>query len=482
REVADRLEEAGFRVEQRLAEERSEELPPLIEGVYLTVGQRAASRGPTGASGLTAAQTNIAAVQFKLLEAEQREISASRFEELWREEVGRITGVRSLTFASSIVGGDPGIQVELSHPNDERLSELGDDVLESLREFEGVFDIRSDESTGLREIQLQLKPAARTLGLTLDDVARQVRSAFFGDEALRIQRGREDVRVYVRLPERERDAIADVQSYRIRTASGGEVPLAQVAEVSFGTSPTSIQRRDGRRVLTVTARVDSDVTSAGDVNEALEAGILSELIRQNSQLMYEFGGSTEQQGETSGAIGTGLLLALLTIYALLAIPFGSYVQPLVIMAAIPFGVVGALLGHLVLGISVGLLSVFGIVGLSGVVVNDSLVMIDFVNENRRNGLGIHESVIDAAKSRFRPIILTSLTTFLGVAPITFEQSLQAQFLIPMAAALAFGIVFATLVLMLVVPALATVQMEAQEWLRGGNVPREAIPETVGAGD
>jgi len=355
-------------------------------------------------------------------------------------------------------------------------------VLESLREFEGVFDIRSDESTGLREIQLQLKPAARTLGLTLDDVARQVRSAFFGDEALRIQRGREDVRVYVRLPERERDAIADVQSYRIRTASGGEVPLAQVAEVSFGTSPTSIQRRDGRRVLTVTARVDSDVTSAGDVNEALEAGILSELIRQNSQLMYEFGGSTEQQGETSGAIGTGLLLALLTIYALLAIPFGSYVQPLVIMAAIPFGVVGALLGHLVLGISVGLLSVFGIVGLSGVVVNDSLVMIDFVNENRRNGLGIHESVIDAAKSRFRPIILTSLTTFLGVAPITFEQSLQAQFLIPMAAALAFGIVFATLVLMLVVPALATVQMEAQEWLRGGNVPREAIPETVGAGD
>jgi len=482
REVAQRLEAAGYRVEERLADERAGGLPPLVEGVYMTVGQRTAEGGPSGSTGSVGAQPNIAAVQFKLLEAERRDIASTRFEELWREEVGEITGVRSLTFASSVIGGGADIQVELSHPDSERLSALGDRVLEELRQFEGVFDIQSDESTGLREIQLQLEPAARTLGLTLDDVARQVRSAFFGDEALRIQRGREDVRVYVRLPEGERDAIADVESYRIRTPDGGEVPLTQVADVSFGTSPTSIRRRDGRRVLTVTGRTDTEVTSADEVNAALSAGILAELSSQEPRLTTQFGGSTERQGETSGAITTGLALALVAIYALLAIPFGSYVQPLVIMAAIPFGVVGALLGHLVLGISVGLLSLFGIIGLSGVVVNDSLVMIDFMNENRRNGLGIRESVIDAAKSRFRPILLTSLTTFLGIAPITFERSLQAQFLIPMAASLAFGIVFATIILMLVVPALATVQMEVQEWLQDGEVPRDAIPEAVGAGD
>jgi multidrug efflux pump subunit AcrB len=482
REAADLLEAAGLRVAQRLEDERSDRLPPLVEGVYLTVGQGSTDNGPTASNVLSAAQANISAVQFKLLEGERREIPASRFEDLWREEVGEVPGARSLTFASTIIGGGPDIQVELSHPDADRLSALGSQVLEELRRFEGVFDIESDESTGLREIQLELKPSARTLGLTLDDVARQVRSAFFGNEALRIQRGREDVRVYVRLPESERDAIADVEAYRIRTPDGGEVPLSQVTEVAFGSSPTSIRRRDGRRVLTVTARTDNQVTSSGEVNDALVSGILSDISRQDPRFVHQFGGSTQAQGETSGAIGVGLVLALVAIYALLAIPFGSYVQPLVIMAAIPFGVVGALLGHLLLGISVGLLSLFGIIGLSGVVVNDSLVMIDFVNENRRNGLGIREAVIDAAKSRFRPILLTSVTTFLGVAPITFERSLQAQFLIPMAAALAFGIVFATVILMLVVPALATVQMEVQEWLRGGSTPAASVPEPMGAGD
>ncbi len=482
REVADRIEAAGRRVEERLASERREGLPPLVEGVNLTIGQQAAGQGPTGSTGAGVAQANLASVEFKLLEAERRDISSVRFEAMWREEVGDVLGARSLTFASSVIGGGPDVQVELSHPDSELLADLGDRVLEDLAQFEGVFDIRSDESTGLREIQLEMKPAARTLGLTLDDVARQVRAAFFGDEALRIQRGREDVRVYVRLPEHERDAIADVEAYRVRTPNGGEVPLSQVAEVSFGTSPTSISRRDGRRVLTVTARIDNQITSSDEVNAALASGVLADMSGQDPRLVWQFGGSTQEQGETSGAIATGLALALVAIYALLAIPFGSYVQPLVIMAAVPFGVVGALLGHLLLGIPVGLLSLFGIIGLSGVVVNDSLVMIDFMNENRRNGLGIHESVIDAAKTRFRPILLTSLTTFLGVAPITFERSLQAQFLIPMAAALAFGIVFATVILMLVVPALATVQMEIQEWLRGGPTPSDAVPQPIAAGD
>jgi multidrug efflux pump subunit AcrB len=480
-EVTARLVEAGRRVEARLGEERSENLPPLVEGVYELVGSQPRDNGPNASSGAAAARPNIAAVQFKLLEAERREISSARFEDMWREETGEVFGARSLTFASSVIGGGPDIQVELSHPDPDVLAGLGDEVLAELREFEGVFDIQSDLSTGLREIQLELKPAARTLGLTLDDVARQVRSAFFGDEALRVQRGREDVRVYVRLPEYERDQISDVESYRVRVPGAGEVPLSQVAQVSFGTSPTAINRRDGRRVLTVTGRTDNAVTSPDEVNGALGAGILAELAERDPRLVSQFGGSTQEQGEASGAIGVGLALALVVIYALLAIPFNSYVQPLVIMASVPFGIVGALLGHLLLDIPVGLLSLFGIIGLSGVVVNDSLVMIDFVNENRRNGMAIRDSVIEAAKSRFRPIMLTSLTTFLGVAPITFEQSLQAQFLIPMAAALAFGIVFATIILMLVVPALATLQLQAQAWLAGDRTPlEEIVPEPIGA--
>lgn len=480
-EVTARLEAAGRRVEARLEEERREGAPPLVEGVYQLVGSQPAAGGPTASTGTGSTSPNLAAVQFKLLEAEQRDISSTRFEDLWREEMGSVRDARSLTFASSVIGGGPDIQVELSHPDPSVLARQGDEVLAALREFDGVFDIQSDLSTGLRELQLQLKPAARTLGLTLDDVARQVRSAFFGDEALRVQRGREDVRVYVRLPERERDQIADVEDYRIRVPGAGEVPLSQVAEVSFGTSPTSIKRRDGRRVLTVTARTDNAITSTDEVNAALEAGILADLAERDPRLVAQFGGSTQEQGEASGAIGVGLALALVVIYALLAIPFGSYVQPLVIMASVPFGIVGALLGHLLLDIPVGLLSLFGIIGLSGVVVNDSLVMIDFVNENRRNGMAIRDSVIDAAKSRFRPIMLTSLTTFLGVAPITFERSLQAQFLIPMAASLAFGIVFATVILMLVVPALATLQLQAQAWLAGDQTPlEEIVPEPIGA--
>ncbi|MDT8367950.1 MAG: efflux RND transporter permease subunit [Longimicrobiales bacterium] len=481
-EVTERIEAAGHRVAQRLEEERSDALPPLVEGVFFSVGSPPADNGPGASTGVTTAQANLATVEFKLLEAERRDISALRFEEMWREETGRVLGARSLTFTSSALGGDPDIQVELSHPDPELLSLLSHEVISELERFDGVFDIRSDESQGLREIQLSLKPAARTLGLTLDDIARQVRAAFFGDEALRVQRGTEDIRVYVRLPEHERDAIADVEEYRIRTPDGGQIPIGQVATLTLGTSPTAIRRRDGRRVVTVTARVNNAVTSADEVNRALETGVLATLLERDSNLLSQFGGSTQDQTEASGAISMGLVLALVVIYALLAIPFGSYVQPLVIMSAVPFGVVGALIGHLLLDIPVGLLSLFGIIGLSGVVVNDSLVMIDFVNENRRNGLGIHESVIDAAKSRFRPIMLTSLTTFLGVAPITFERSLQAQFLIPMAASLAFGIVFATAVLMLVVPALSTLQLQGQEWLLDRRRARRVISEPVGAGD
>ena len=453
----DRIRIAGERVAARFEESRSDDDPALLEAVYSTVGAAPSGGGPNASTGAGTVSGNIGAVQIKLLEAEVRDVAAADFEQAWREEVGRIPGVEALTFASAVIGAGAAIDVELSHPDTERLAEYASELMDELRRFNGVFDVDSDQDAGLREIQLELLPAARTLGLDLDDVARQVRGAFFGEQALRVQRGREDVRVYVRLPENERDAIADVEQYRIQTPGGAEVPLDQIASVSFGTSPTSIRRKDGRRVLTVTADVDPQIVTAGEVSAALSGEILPALVARDARLAWAFGGDQQQQGETNASLASGFLLALIVIYALLAIPFGSYVQPLVVMSAIPFGIVGALFGHLILGISVGLLSIFGIIGLSGVVVNDSLVLIDFINERIRAGMPYREAIVEGAKRRFRPILLTSLTTFLGVAPLVLERSLQAQFLIPMAASLAFGIVFSTAILILVVPALSTIE-------------------------
>ena len=463
RQVAERLRLAAERTVERLESERPAGSPPLVRGVYSVVGQAPILGGPIAAVPPGGAVGNRAYVNVRLLTAEERTVPAARFEQVWREEVGSLPEARSLTFSADIVSLGAPVQVELSHPDPVRLEAIGRRVVDELESLAGIFDVKTDQDQGLREIQLRLKPEARTLGLTLDEVARQVRAAFFGDEALRVQRGREDVRVYVRLPERERDAIADVGDYMIRTPSGGQVMLGRVANVAFGSSPTTIRRKQGQRILTITGDVDPAIVTGQVASRELEEVIIPPIAAENAGLSVYFGGIQQEQQESFSSVGRGFLLALLVIYALLAIPFGSYVQPLIIMAAIPFGIVGALWAHLAMGLSLGLLSVFGILGLSGVVVNDSLLMIDFINEERRNGMKARDAIIKGAKARFRPIMLTSLTTFLGVAPLVFEQSLQAQFLIPMAASLAFGVLFATAILMLLVPALAMVQANVEAW-------------------
>ena len=456
--MATLLERAGYRVLGQLASEAGKDVDDLLEGVNVTIGQGARQSGPGGAAGAdNNPRATIAAVEFKLVTADQRDISATEFQRAWRRLLGPLPRAKSLSITSDLLRfGDP-VHVELSHPDPERLATIADTVMARLQGFEGVYDIQADQDRGLREIQLDLRPEASTLGLTLENVARQVRAAFFGDQALRVQRGREDIRVYVRLPEDERNAIADVEGYLIRTPTGREVPLGRVAEVRLGKSPTTIRRKDGQRALTVTADVFRAVVTGDEINNMLESSVLPELAAHNPDLTYSFGGEQQEQVESFGALGGGFALALLAIYALLAIPFGSYTKPLIIMAAIPFGIIGAVLGHLILGLPMAIMSLFGVIGLSGVVVNDSLVMIDFIDERMRRGMPGREAIIDGAKARFRPIFLTSMTTFLGVAPLVFETSLQAQFLIPMAASLGFGIVFGTAVLMMIVPALAMVR-------------------------
>ncbi len=309
------------------------------------------------------------------------------------------------------------------------------------------------------------EPEARTLGLTLDDLARQVRSAFFGSEALRVLRGREDLRVYVRLPEEERNSVADIERYVIRTAGGSEVPLWQVATARFTRSSTAIHTVDGQRVIAVTASVDSRVANAQQVNVALESEILEPLAAEHPGFSYAFGGEQRQQRQTVEALRGSLIIVFMIMFALLAIPFGSYSQPLIVMAAIPLGFIGAILGHLLLGLSFGFMSLQGLVGCFGVVVNDSLVMINFINEKRDSGLEIRDAIIVGTKARVRAILLTSVTTFLGVAPLVFETDPAAQHLVPVAAALAFGVLVATPLLMLVVPALMMSQANLGARLR-----------------
>lgn len=452
--IARLIEQRGRETYAKFEEQKDDDEPSPLRGIFTLVGQAPRSTGPSFESG--GFSSNIASVQFSFIPGDQRELASRDFENAWRETVGTIVEARSLVFASDLISIGAPVDVQISDPDPAVVEAAATKLMERLNRFSGVFDIESDQDQGLKEIQLRLKPEARSLGVTLQDVALQVRAAFFGSEALRVQRGQEDMRVYIRLPEEERNSIVDVERFRVRVP-GGEVPLATLADVSFGQAPSIIRRTDGRRITTVTADLDNNVVTSQEIANALTDEIMPELQADYPQLLYSFGGEQQEQQDSFGDLGLAFLAALLMIYALLAIPFRSYVQPLIIMAVIPFGIIGALIGHLVLGLPLGVLSMFGIIALSGVIVNGSLILIDFINENLRDGMAIEEAIISAAKSRFRPIMLTSLTTFLGVAPITFETSLQAQFLIPMSASLGFGVLFGAIILQLLIPALTILE-------------------------
>ena len=449
--VARELEAAGHRVIQHLSEDRPADAPPLLSGVTVVVGQR--SRIETG--GLNPSPTlnpeaNIATIEFKLLPAQQRRITSGEVMQAWREEVGILPQVRAITFTSQIYTlGNP-LEAVLSHPDPERLVTIAESVVDELRRVGGVFDIRSDHTPGVPEVQLGLLPEARTLGLTLDALAEQTRAVFFGAEAVRVQRGR--------LPEDQRNSITDIEGYLLRTETGAEVPVSRVASLSPGMSPPVIRRQDGQRVVTVTGDVDPNVISAGEANGILENTIIAGLVDTNPGLTYTFGGEQQQQLDSLGALYRGFAIALLIIFALLAIPLRSYTKPFIIMAIIPFGFVGVILGHWVLGVALSAESFVGIFGLAGVVVNDSLVMMDFIDQELDEGLPPREAIIEGAKGRFRPIMLTSLTTFLGFTPLILEDAIQAQFFVPFSASIGCGILFTTAMLMFLVPALSSLRL------------------------
>lgn len=449
--VVKRLEEAAVNISFEF-DPLVENGDPAIKSLNVLVGaQDSGQPNPLGGGG-GAETPNVATIVLEMTPPENRNFSSKEFEDRWREAVGLVPEARKLTYSSQQMSfGDP-VRVELTASSDETLDAVVAEVEAALRQLTGVFDVKNDRDTGKREIAFTLKPEARTYGLTLQSLAFQVRAAFFGDESLRVQRGREDVRVYIRLPSEERNSIDDLKAYRIKTPEGF-VPLGEVADLNEGTSPTSINRRNGRRIIAVTANVDSAVITSNEVNGYITSTLMPSIQQRYPDLTHDFGGEQREQARTGPAILMNFFYALVAIYAMLAIAFKSYTQPLVVMSVIPFGVFGAIMGHLIMGMNMSLLSIFGIIGLSGVIINGALVMIDFINEEVRNGMEYHEAIVEGAKNRFRPIFLTSLTTFLGVAPLVFETSVQAQFLIPVALSVGFGVLFGTAILLGLVPAI-----------------------------
>jgi len=331
------------------------------------------------------------------------------------------------------------------------MNKVADKVKARLENYHGVFDIADSFRAGKKELKMNLKPEAEALGVDQRMLARQVRQAFYGEEAQRIQRGRDDVKVMVRYPESDRRSLADLEDMRIRTAAGAEVPFKEVADVDFGRGYANITRVDRRRSVNVTADVDPTKANAADIVAEMESTFLPQLMADNPGTSYSFEGERREQQETMGGVFRGLILAMVIVYALLAIPFKSYIQPLIVMCAIPFGMVGAVWGHLFLGMDLTVLSMFGIVALAGVVVNDSLVMVDFINREVEAGDSLLHAIREAGAARFRPIMLTSVTTFAGLTPLLLEKSLQAQFLIPMGVSLGFGVMFATFITLFIVP-------------------------------
>ncbi len=466
REVADRVEAAGHRAAARVAAERgtaSSGLPLEVDAA-ITLGQRAELFDPLSGDVFRATRSHVAAVQFKLIDWERHGIPVSTFQEAWREEIGTIPEAKAVSMTSSIAGGDRPVHYDLSHPDPNRLRLLADDVVAELGGIDGVLDVRSNMDEGSDELRLQLEPLGRSLQLTVGDFAGQVRAAFFGVEAVRVPRGREDVRVYVRLPEEERNSAVDIEEYMVRTPGGGEVALGQIASAQLARPASAIHRLDGRRAVTITADVDAVTTTGRQVDDRIERNLLAPIAERDPDFDYAFGGERKQQDNVNAALARSGFFALILMYALLAIPFGSWFQPLIVLAVIPLGAVGALMGHMLLGLDLSVWSQQGLVGVSGVVINDSLMMVKFMNNFRESGMSVREAIIAGSKIRFRAIVLTSLTTFLGVAPLMFETSAYARHLVPVATSVGFGVLVATFLLLLVVPALATLQYAVRERL------------------
>jgi len=449
---------------------------PLVGQVYTIMGEFAEFLPVRG--------DNLCETRIELMPAKERRLDDEKIMDRWRFHIGKVYDAVEFRISRLQLGPtDRPIEIRLLGSNLDDMASASQEIQDKLSEFEGTTNVGDDLLAGKRELRVTLKPSVRTLGLTLEDVAKQLRHGFFGGEAVKLRRGREEVTVRVRYPEDERRSLLDLENMRVTTLHGEQVPFLEVANLQWGRGYAMIMHQAYRRRVRVLADVDDRVANAEQIMQTLEAGFLDKVVAKYNDLMWQFGGDRERMAESMSSLTMGFKMALIVIYAILAGMLRSYVQPVVILAAVPLGFVGAVLGHTILGMDLTLMSMFGLVALSGVVVNDSLVLVDVINVGIREGKGVMEAVLEAGERRFRAVVLTSVTTIAGLAPILLEQSSQAQTVKPMAVSLTFGLLASTVLTLFVVPSLFLITNDVRRvirWLRyGGSYPvRELVEDAA----
>ncbi|TWU37724.1 Multidrug resistance protein MdtB [Novipirellula aureliae] len=453
------MEKAIRRVSQQIAAEQPEvyndtlaEDKGPVRLTYRELGKITNTQGPMGGSG--GGGSNVGQIFVELFDTEIRETHSDQLLALWRKEAGEFAGVEKVTYGTVGVGpGGKPIEFKLLAPSDDvdQLLAATEVVKKRLALFDGVFDISDDNTPGKWEFQFRVKDRALATGVTPTDLGETVRNTYFGAEVMRLQRGRHEVKLMVRHPEEERNNLVNFREIRIRTADGRVRPITELADIHLERGFSEINRVDQMRSITISADLDETTANADLIIDELQRDFIPDLQKDYPAIALRFEGQQEQSRESVGSLKIGFGIALVCMYVLLVLQFRSYVQPLLIMAIIPFGMIGAVWGHAVLGLPLTLFSMFGLVALAGVVVNDSIVLIDFINVRVRDGLKPRHALLDAGERRFRPILLTSMTTIAGLLPLLMEKSFQAQLLIPMAASLAFGLMLATVLVLILIP-------------------------------
>jgi len=405
-----------------------------------------------------------AGIDVELVKEDERPLTTPEIENLWREKIGLIHGAEILSVASSDGPSfGPDISFSLMHNDFNILRQAAGDLEEEMRRYAGLYDIRNGSSDTADELHLDILPEGESLGLTRYDLGSQIRHAFYGAEAQRVQRGIDEIKVMVRYPKADRETTSSLEDMFIRTPNGDAVPFETVATMEVQQGLLKATHINYQRAADVTAEAHKNIVEPGKVNEEIENIIMPRLMKKYPGLSFSRSGSAQEEEKMIRSMVIGFTLALLSIYALLAIPTKSYLQPLIIMGVIPFGIIGAVIGHWIMGHPLSMMSMMGVIALSGVVVNDSLILVDYINKAVTEGTERYQAVVDAGTRRFRAIMLTSLTTFFGLAPILSESSVQAQEIIPMAISLAFGIVFATIITLLLVPCLYMILQDLAQW-------------------
>jgi len=457
-----RMREGARRLQRQFRNKTGKD---LYEGVSLIVGQTLTEERPTGGGGENRG-SNRAQLQVKLVDPAERRLSAKEVENRLREEIGTIPGAEKVVYESSLVRAGPDMNIQLAHPVPDRLAAASRMLMKEMGKIDGLVEITDTLKRGKREYLFDITEAGLAAGLTPTALGRQLRDAFFGREVHRIQRSSSELKVMVRYPEKERERIESLFDMRVRLPDGSSAPMRTVAEIRERVSLATIERANGQRVSNVKADTDVARITANEAMPVIFDQAIPKLKSRFPDLSISLQGESRERREDLITLRRYMLIGVMIIFVMLGSLLRSYTQPLIILSVIPFGIIGALAGHLLLGFNLSFVSLFGVVALTGVLVNDSVVLIDYYNRLRARGEGVVQGLIDAVQRRFRPILFTTVTTSVGLLPILLETSLQARFLIPMAISLAFGLMFGTLILLFLVPSLVAIQEDIKHLFLG----------------